>query len=189
MKRNNKLLSNKDKIYSILGLINEPTSKEIECINQRQFKLYRPLAITKGLCKYNYPQVTIQYPVDIKSNKLASGMIRLTCPHLVKEIDQYEKEGGVAKFNEEIVINDKAKEDFENAHKEWKEIRDLSMTKEEVNFVKDKCRDRADDFLTSGFLGITMGRYFLIFLNFLKFFNFCDFLTLLIVLINIILFL
>ena len=155
--RRTKLL-NKNEIMRILGVKNEPTLQELECINERQFKFFRPIAITTGICKYNFPQVLVQYPINIKENTAVTGMIRLTCPHLVKEIDKYEREGGVERFNLEIQTNIKEQEDFLNAHQEWKKIKELSMTEEEVQFVHQRFKNRADDFLSSGFLGITMGK-------------------------------
>ncbi len=47
-------------------------------------------------CKHGFPQAYVQMPFG---KAFASGMIRLSCPHLVKEIDVQEREGGVELVN------------------------------------------------------------------------------------------
>ena len=72
-----------------------PTSDFKNCIEQRQLQhpVDNILFIDRMKCKHGFPQAFVQSAVN--QTTVNSGMLRLSCPHLVKEIDILEKNGGI----------------------------------------------------------------------------------------------
>lgn len=145
-------------ISQFVGHHQPPCKDQLVCLRERQYQLSNPLLVTTGKCRYGHPQVVVNSPVNIEKNRTSSGMIRLTCPHLIKEIDSLEREGGVARYNSQIAPKAEAIEDFLEAHHIWKEMRRILMSNEEKDFVRQKLGDQAEDFFSTGFLGIQMDR-------------------------------
>ena len=139
---------------------NVPTNHQMKCIEERQHGniIKRPIAVSTGVCKYGFPQVLVQHPVDGNSNTTQSGMLRLTCPHLVREIDALEGSGGVKHFNTDVAVLEEVAENFGQVNRDWRQIRDAYMTDEERMIIRQKLGSRADHFLNSGIIGIPMGR-------------------------------
>jgi hypothetical protein len=136
-----------------------PSSTHLKCIEARQYnRIRRPIAITTGLCKYGHPQAIVQYPVDISTGAIQSGMLRLTCPNLVKAIDEYEGVGAVKTFNDEVATREDISKNFDRVNRDWKDIRDQYTTKEEKQFVISKLGDDGDNFLSSGIIGVPLDR-------------------------------
>jgi hypothetical protein len=94
-------------------------------------------------------------PVDIKNTSINSGMLRLTCPHLVKLIDDIEGRGGVKLYNESIVESKDVLKNFAHVNEQWRLIKHAAITPEEKEYIEDKLQDKTDDFLNSGIIGIT----------------------------------
>jgi hypothetical protein len=145
-------------ISKLLGNHEPPTPQQLTCLHDRQQQTTSPLLLSTGICRYGHPQVIVNSPVDIQRNKTFSAMIRLTCPHLIKEIDILEREGGVAKFNHEIAPTEEAKEDFLAAHQTWNEVRRISMNEKEIEFVKKKFGEDSENFFSCGFIGIKIDK-------------------------------
>lgn len=79
-----------------------------EMIEKRQISSSTPqvFANEKHGCKYGFTQAFVRYPVSSLGKQLGqlqSGMLRLSCPHLVKEIDIFEEEGGIDQIN--LILN------------------------------------------------------------------------------------
>lgn len=158
MRNGKQLFCSPRKIPKILSDHSSPSTHHLKCLKERQYQSMTPLVSTTGKCRYGYPQVTVNSPVHLEKKMASSGMIRLTCPHLVKEIDHLERDGGVAKFNEEVAPTTHAIEDFLEAHQIWNEIRQETMSVEEVEFIQQRFGEKAESFLSTGFLGIQMGK-------------------------------
>ena len=92
--------------------------------------------------------------MDIKNGRISSGMIRLTCPHLVKLIDDIESKGGVNNYNEVISNRPDIQSNFARTNEQWRFIKLNVMSKEEKEYVELKLLGKADNFLESGFIGI-----------------------------------
>lgn len=87
-----------------------PNATMIEVIEKRQIASRTPFVVAneKHGCKYGFTQAFLRQPVSGRDNhnelgKLQSGMVRLSCPHLVKEIDTFEEEGGIDQIN--LILN------------------------------------------------------------------------------------
>jgi hypothetical protein len=81
-------------------------------------------------------------------------MLRLTCPHLVKLIDEIEGQGGVKLYNERLVEQKDTQKNFALVNEQWRLIKHAAITQEEKSYIDDKLQDKADDFLNSGLIGI-----------------------------------
>jgi hypothetical protein len=157
--RNTRQFCQRGRRPKILSDYASPSTEHLKCLKERQFQSITPLLSTTGKCRYGFPQVTVNPPVNIENKMAFSGMIRLTCPHLVKEIDSLERDGGVTKFNEEIAPTTHAIEDFLEAHQVWNDIRLEAMSIEEVEYIHQRFGEKAENFFATGFLGIQMGKY------------------------------
>lgn len=93
-------------------------------------------------------------PVSLENTSINSGMLRLTCPHLVKLIDEIEGRGGVQAYNKNISSRNDVKNNFAHVNEQWRLIKRASISDEEEKFIHMKLKDKADDFLTSGIIGI-----------------------------------
>jgi hypothetical protein len=147
-------------ITKLLGDHKPPTTQQLKCLNERQQQATTPLLVSTGICRYGHPQVIVFPPVDLENKRTFSGMIRLTCPHLIKEIDLLEKESGVQKFNSEIAPTDEARSDFLEAHQVWNQAKKMTMNSKQVEYVKERFGEdtEAENFFSSGFIGIQMDR-------------------------------
>lgn len=87
-------------------------------------------------------------------------MPRLTCPHLVKAIDELEADQGVQKYNAILSIDEELKENFKETMKEWNNILKSVLTEEDIaRFRKDFGDDYLNLFLNLGFIGMTMNKF------------------------------
>jgi hypothetical protein len=66
------------------------------------------ISVSCGSCKYKHPQSFLFSPIkgSIWKNRktVQSATFRLSCPHLVKGIDEIEAEGGVKRYNEMLAL-------------------------------------------------------------------------------------
>lgn len=137
----------------------KPSNEHLKCLEERQNnKMSRPIAITTGLCKYGYPQASVQYPVDMSTGAAQSGMLRLTCPNLVKEIDEYEGAGAVKSFNVDIATQADVSINYKQVNRDWRKIRSVCMTDVEKQFVRDKLGSDSEHFFSSGIIGVPSDR-------------------------------
>jgi hypothetical protein len=81
-------------------------------------------------------------------------MLRLTCPHLVKLIDEIEAQGGVEDFNVRISDQARVRKNFAHVNDQWRLIKRASINEEEKEYIENKLHDKAEDFLNSGIIGI-----------------------------------
>ena len=89
----NNQLSSSPIPWSLLQKAEPPTKSDLECIESRQLevKVSRIFAVEKDRCRYGHPRAFIRYPVTYpygpridEKPRVSSGMLRLSCPHLVK---------------------------------------------------------------------------------------------------------
>lgn len=142
-------------------------------------------AIEKNRCRHGFPRAIVQRAVAEKSRRdvsdksststpsqrlskspteytISSGMLRLTCPYLVKAIDELEAQSGVQRVNQ-LVANTPEysdyKENFHKANATWQRIREetTSPTHREVAEVQLGPKS-ARRMFESGLIGITQGR-------------------------------
>ena len=94
--------------------IEPPSEDDIRVIEERHLGHLMSNIIGVGMrCKHGYPQAFAFDPIDRapwafgstgqRKSKLESGLFRLSCPLLVKAIDEWEAEGAVKAINEEVI--------------------------------------------------------------------------------------
>lgn len=135
--------------------------KSLHCIVTRQTLVVTPdiFAVDKERCRYGFPRAFVRYPF---SRTWQTGMVRLSCPHLVRAVDKLEADGGVVKFDkilqakESNPIQVKLKESFLKLNDTWNKILNDLMTDftrklAERNFLVLGTYQR---FFDSGFIGV-----------------------------------
>jgi hypothetical protein len=85
-----------------------PTEEDRRCIEERQLRhpISAMVAVGKR-CKYGFPQALALDPCarrkfGLGGHPIDGALFRLTCPHLVKGIDEWEAEGAVRAFNRRV---------------------------------------------------------------------------------------
>ena len=142
-------------IESYLELCEPPSSADVQCIEDRQVghKTQGMFAVTKIKCRHGYPQAFVQYPVG---KKISSGMLRLSCPMLVKAIDSIEEVGGVEKYNQIVRESEELKSEFLKINLKWREIRNKATTETDRERILQKLGDAdGQKMISSGIIGIT----------------------------------
>jgi len=138
-----------------------PTVEDLLVVQERQLKISvdNIYAVEGARCKYGMPRAYVQYPVD-KQMKTCSGMIRLSCPHLVKEIDEWESEGAIEYINGLLEKDDgPLKSNFNQTNMEHAKIRSLAVSEEEKEMMVDKVGSAgAQHLMGSGIIGVSQGK-------------------------------
>ena len=138
-----------------------PTVSDMEVIESRQ--IGRPargtFAVENARCKYGFPQAFVQYPVG---KSISSGMIRLSCPHLVKAVDVIEAEGGLDYFDSKLASEAEdgvLRSSFNSTNLAWMAIRNDAVSSKDRDYVQKKLGIEGTKFLMeSGIIGCTIGR-------------------------------
>lgn len=113
------------------------------------------VGITKYKCKHGHPQAFINN--IITDTKVSSGFIRLSCPHLVKEIDKIEN-SLMIKFNDEIKNNVELQNNYHKINDFYKKMKNqLLNTKIIQDFLLHYLGsvDRYNNFMNSGIIGVS----------------------------------
>lgn len=109
-------------------------------------------------CFHGFPQAALWRPVgDNDAIKPVSGITRLTCPHLVKAVDELEASGAIPEFNGRLAVDEEWQAALAQTTKDHSEMRAALMT--------DKDRARLDErfgspahvaaFMASGLAGMS----------------------------------
>ncbi len=113
------------------------------------------VGITKNKCKYGYPQAFINN--IITDTKVSSGFIRLSCPHLVKEIDKIEN-SLIIKYNNDIKNNIELQNNYYSINDFYKKIKQQLLN---TKMIQDLLLyylgsiDSYHNFMNSGILGVS----------------------------------
>jgi hypothetical protein len=121
-----------------------PNSAPIQSIDtrvlQRQTGQINPSKAAIGVpkicqCRHGFPQAFAMDPVppntDVgtTTNRMNSGLVKLTCPHLVRAVDTLEDEGLIQSWNNEKV--EEWWDDIQSAHKVHADTRQSLLPSEE----------------------------------------------------------
>jgi hypothetical protein len=94
--------------------------------------------------------------------KMSSGMIRLSCPHLVKEIDQFEADGGIDIFNKALAAgtsDSSLAANFRETNLVHRTLRAAAVTPVEKELMTTKLgEENAKQLMSSGIIGITFDK-------------------------------
>jgi hypothetical protein len=90
-------------IGTIVAGLRPPSKSELDVISNRQ--LLHPVnavgVASRTRCMHGHPQAFVSAPVS-EMGKFSSGIFRLTCPWLVKAVDEWEAEGAVREMNRRL---------------------------------------------------------------------------------------
>jgi hypothetical protein len=107
-------------------------------------------------CRHGFPQAFAMDPIH--SGRVNSGLLKLTCPLLVRAVDSLEDEGMISVFNERLKANNSFQEATDDAHTVHAASRKELLNDEEVDAVRLKlgeCGTTA--FLEAGVAGASAG--------------------------------
>jgi hypothetical protein len=86
-------------------------------------------------------------------------MVRLSCPLLVKAIDEYEADKGIEYINNLLVGNNSLTESFKRVNSRWKEVKSLTISAEDQSrLVEMHTLKGADSFMSSGIIGVSQNK-------------------------------
>ena len=110
-----------------------------------------------AIARHGYVRVIVRHPY---LKYLHTGMPRLTCSHLVKEIDKLEASQGVRRYNSILAATEDLQENFRETMKEWNDILKSVLTDEDIERCRSQIgRENTDSRLNMGLIGISMNKY------------------------------
>ena len=148
-------------VYALTdGSVRPMSATERKSIELRQLR--HPASDMVGvsstsLCRHGWPQAALWQPIG--SQRPVSGIMRLTCPHLVKEIDEWEREGALDAFNRRL--NDPLDEGrrtaiLDEANKEHRRLRRAMMSDGDLANLEERFGAAgATAFMDSGIAGMS----------------------------------
>jgi len=147
-------------IESFLDNSVAPTPDDQRCIEERhlEHKVTGMYAVEGSRCRHGVPRAFMQFPV---AGKISSGMVRLTCPHLVKAIDEWEADGAIDDFNARLEEDGAMRDNFAATNAAHKELRNhpSAISAAERGVIMAKLGDEVgSNLINSGIIGISPGR-------------------------------
>eukprot|EP00568_Trieres_chinensis_P005004 CAMPEP_0183295884 /NCGR_PEP_ID=MMETSP0160_2-20130417/3669_1 /TAXON_ID=2839 ORGANISM="Odontella Sinensis, Strain Grunow 1884" /NCGR_SAMPLE_ID=MMETSP0160_2 /ASSEMBLY_ACC=CAM_ASM_000250 /LENGTH=311 /DNA_ID=CAMNT_0025457423 /DNA_START=30 /DNA_END=962 /DNA_ORIENTATION=+ len=127
----------------------------------------RPACCT---CRHGFAQAYAMDPLPASTGRANSGLLKLTCPHLVRAVDALEDEGGIDALNERVNISPLPGEEkglngdgkwlreaVSEAHQVHARVRrEMLSSDEDVAFLQNKLGEEGSlFFLDSGVAGAT----------------------------------
>lgn len=143
---------------SIFPNSNDVTTKHIEVFIRQTGQANAGSAAigvpTQCACRHNFPQVFTLDPLP-NDRRMNSGLLKLSCPLLVRAVDQLEDEGCIAQFNKRVEDSRKLQDAMRDAHKVHAKIRMVLLdTEDQRQALKLRLGDQgADFFLSAGVAG------------------------------------
>ena len=163
------------------------TEQDKLCIETRQLDrtVNGMWAVEKQRCKHGFPRAFVRsaitypnkfYTDDAKMKtpgmlsseaadkiQVSSGMLRLSCPHLVKAIDELEEEGGIEAINGHLIaasdeddLAEPLRQSFLHVNKAWGTIRAKTMSSGDVQVAESYLgKEGATTMINSGIIGVT----------------------------------
>ena len=134
-----------------------PSAEDLQCITERQLghKSSNISAVDKIGCRHGHPRAFILQPAA-GTAKVHSGMLRLSCPQLVKAIDKFEASGGIERMNAELSKRSDLQQNFENTNEAWRAIkRDTISPDDKELFTRKFGATQAKIVFNSGLIGVS----------------------------------
>ena len=138
-----------------------PSSEDLKVLVERQLThpVQNVLAVegVSTRCLHGFSRAFIMYPCG--GDVVSSGMIRLTCPWLVKCVDTHEKDM-LSEMNEILAMESKEgeefRENFKSVNDAWRRIKERSISDDEESLIERSLGIEGKKFiLESGFIGVT----------------------------------
>ena len=139
-----------------------PTDTDRQVIEERHVGRSVPglFAVSSVRCRFGFSQAYVSYPVN-SNNGISSGMVRLSCPHLVKEIDRIEKEGAITELDATLASSSSSsttslRSNFEEINADWKAIRNAAVTQKDRDVIVQMLGpEGSNNLMNSGIIGCT----------------------------------
>jgi hypothetical protein len=119
-------------------------------------------------CQHGYPQVFLLNPI-VDNKRMNSGLVKLSCPLLVRAIDEMEDEGYISKFTEWVQQEEKVQTSVQESHNIHATVRkqlirsddndNNNSTTTALQSLTDKLGENgAQAFLNSGIAGASIDK-------------------------------
>ena len=145
-------------LAALLPRSEPPSQEDLSCIGRRQVfgSTEGIFAVEAARCRHGFPRAFVRLPV---TSKISSGMLRLSCPFLVKAIDEWEAKGGIEELNAALSETGDLRESFVLANQAWQEIRGNSVSHEQKEYVVSIIGAKGlHNFMDSGIIGVSQNK-------------------------------
>ena len=133
-----------------------PTKNCLNCITQRQTKSNASGIVSVATqCKFSYPQAYSLRPINPDTRLVYSGNLRLTCPYLVKAIDEWEGQGAIELINNDMKNDPELQASFSAINAFWNEVKLEQMTQSDHDLARKQLKEGYTHFVNSGIIGIS----------------------------------
>ena len=143
---------------ALLGHSEAPSEEDLTCIGSRQVfgSTEGIFAVESSRCRHGFPRAFVRLPV---TSKVSSGMLRLSCPFLVKAIDEWEANGGIEEVNAALHESEDLQASFVQTNQAWQEIRRNSVSPEQKEYVSSIIGAKGLlNFMDSGIIGVSQNK-------------------------------
>jgi hypothetical protein len=107
-------------------------------------------------CRHGFPQAFAMDPIH--AGRANSGLLKLTCPYLVRAVDNLEDEGMISLFNERLKENNSLQRATDDAHAVHAASRKELLDSKEMDAVRLKLGERGTTaFLEAGVAAASAG--------------------------------
>ena len=163
----------------------QPITEHDKSVLRRQTGQTAPAEAAVGVpsacsCCHGFPQAFAMDPFPANGRRVNSGLVKLSCPHLVRAIDELEDEGGIGMMNDVVKDSEELQRSMVLTHEMHAKVRrnmlevlDATMNDDAVddhttcssheggameNILRQKLGERgAEAFLSSGVAGASAG--------------------------------
>lgn len=148
----------------------QPTTDQDRAAFRRQTGQTAPAEAAIGVpstcfCRHGFPQAFAMDPIPSGGRRINSGLVKLSCPHLVRAVDELEDEGGIGMMNDMVGKSDELQQSVTLAHELYAKIRremvhgvDNEIGGAVEDILRRKLGERgAEAFLSSGVAGASAG--------------------------------
>lgn len=142
----------------LLRLAGVPSEDDLACVGRRQVfgSTEGVFAVEAVRCRHGFPRAFARQAV---TSKVSSGMLRLSCPLLVKAIDEWEASGGIEEMNTALKRDLSLKQSFMAANEVWRDIRRHSVSESQEKQIMSVIGERGmRSFMESGIIGVSPGK-------------------------------
>ena len=160
----------------------QPVTEHDKSVLRRQTGQTAPAEAAVGVpsacsCCHGFPQAFAMDPFPANGRRVNSGLVKLSCPHLVRAVDELEDEGGIGMMNDIVKDSEELQRSMVLTHelhakarRDMLEAVDATMNDDVVeddhsheggameNVLRQKLGERgAEAFLSSGVAGASAG--------------------------------
>lgn len=123
---------------------------------QQEHHMARDVSVVdKSRCRHGRCRAFLRFPVNI-GGAVDSGMTRLSCPYLVKAVDELEAEGKILALNDELLAKPKLTDSFIDTNEVYSKIRiGCTSAVERDEVVRRFGAEAAAIFFASGIIGVS----------------------------------